>query len=147
MLLCLTMQDIIQFLGHHWLLTGLLVILLILLFIEEARSKGVMGGQLSPAELVHLINRESPAVIDIRNREAFQEGHIVGAVNFPQAELEKDFSKLNKYKDRPLVIVCAMGQKAGEVAVKLKKQGFTNVRVLSGGINAWKSAQMPLVKK
>lgn len=140
------MQDIIQFALHHWLLCGLLVVLLILLMVEEARSKGLLG-QISPQELVQLINRESAVVIDIRNREVFQQGHIVGAVNFPQVELEKDFTKLDKYKDRPLVVVCVMGQKAGEVAVKLKKQNYERVHVLSGGMNAWKNAQMPVVKK
>lgn len=146
MLPCLPMQDVIPFLGHHWLLTGLLVILLILLFLEEAKAKGLTK-QLGPAEVVQLINRESAVVIDIRNRDAFKTGHIVGSFNFPQSELEKDFSKLSKYKDRPLVIVYATGQKAGEIMMKLKKQGFTNVQVMSGGINAWTNAQMPLVKK
>lgn len=140
------MQDIIQFVTHHWLLSGIFIILLILLLIEEARSKGLLG-QIGPQELVQMINRESAVVVDIRNREAFQEGHIVGAVNFPQAELEKDFTKLSKYKDQPIVVVCAMGQKAGDVAIKLKKQNYQRVYALSGGMNAWKNAQMPLVKK
>lgn len=140
------MQDILPFVVHHWLLSSTLIVLLLLLFIEEARAKGLLG-QLSPQELVQLINRESAVVVDIRNRDAFQTGHIVGALNFPQAELEKNFDKLGKYKDRPIVIVCAMGQKAAEIAVKLTQQNFERVHVLSGGVNAWKNAQMPLVKK
>ena len=140
------MQDIIQFVVNHWLLSGLFIVLLILLLLEEARSKGLLG-QLGPQDLVQLINRESAVVVDIRNREAFQDGHIVGSVNFLQAELEKDFNQLRKYKDRPIVIVCATGQKSGEIAAKLKKQNFERVHVLSGGINAWKNASMPLVKK
>jgi rhodanese-related sulfurtransferase len=139
-------QDIIAFAIHHWLLSGLFVVLLILLFIEEARSKGLLG-QLSPQDLVVMLNRDSAVVVDIRPRDAFQEGHIIGAVNFPQAELEKDLTKLNKFKDRPVVVVCATGQKAAEIAMKLKKQGYERVSVLSGGINSWKTAQMPLVKK
>jgi rhodanese-related sulfurtransferase len=139
-------QDIIQFVVNHWLLSGLFIVLLILLLLEEARSKGLLG-QLGPQDLVQLINRESAVVVDIRNREAFQDGHIVGSVNILQAELEKDFNLLRKYKDRPIVIVCATGQKSGEIAAKLKKQNFERVHVLSGGINAWKNANMPLVKK
>jgi len=138
-------QDIIPFVIHHWFLCSIFIILLILLFIEEARVKGLFG-QLSPQELVQLMNRESAVVLDIRNRDVFQEGHIVGAINIPQGDLDKDLTKLNKYKDRPIIIVCQMGQKAGEVAVKLKKQNFERVQVLSGGLNSWKNAQMPLVK-
>ncbi len=70
------MQDIIQFAVHHWLLCGLFIVLLILLMLEEARSKGLLG-QLGPQDLVQLINRESAVVVDIRNREAFKDGHIV----------------------------------------------------------------------
>jgi len=138
-------QDIVQFIIHHWLLSSLFLVLLILLLIEEARAKGLMG-QVSPQELVRLMNRESAVVIDIRNRDAYQQEHIIGALNFPQPELEKDLSKLNKYKEVPLIIVCATGQKSGELAAKLKKQNFEKVQVLSRGMNAWKSAGMPVVK-
>lgn len=139
------MEDFVQFIIHHWLLSGLFIVLLILLFIEEARTKGLLG-HLSPADLVQLMNREAAVVIDIRDRAAFQEGHIIGAFNFPAAELTKDFSKLNKHRDKPLVIVCATGQKSAEVAGKLKQQNYAQVHVLSGGMNAWKNAQMPVVK-
>jgi rhodanese-related sulfurtransferase len=142
----ISVQDVLQFAAHHWLLCGLFVVLLILLMIEEARSKGLMG-QLTPQDLVQMINRESVAIVDIRNREAFQSGHIVGAINIPKADLEKDFGKLNKYKNRSIIIVCEGGQKAGEIAMKLKKQNFENVRALSGGLNGWRSANMPLIKK
>lgn len=139
------MQEIIQFIIHHWVLSGLFILLLILLMVEEARSKGLFG-QLQPQELVHLMNRESAAVVDIRDRQAFQQGHIVGSIHLPHAELLKNPSVLDKYKNRPIIIVCAGGQKAAEVATQLKKNNFETVRVLSGGIHAWKSAQMPLVK-
>jgi rhodanese-related sulfurtransferase len=139
-------QEFIQFFAHHWLLSGLLVILLILLMIEEARSKGLLD-QLSPQETVQKLNHESAVIIDIRNRESFQGGHIVGAVNLPQTELAKDLSKLNKYKDRPLIIVCLTGQGAGKLVLQLKKQSFDKVFALAGGIGAWKRAEMPMVKK
>jgi rhodanese-related sulfurtransferase len=139
-----TIQNIVQFALHHWLLSGLFIVLLILLFIEEARSKGLLG-QISPQELVQLINHESPVVIDIRNKDAFQSGHIVGSINIPQTSA--DLNPFNKYKDKIIVLVCAMGQKAGEIAVKLKKQQFERVHVLKGGINAWKNAQLPLKEK
>ncbi len=140
------MQDFIQFALHHWLLSGLFIILLILLLVEEARSKGLLN-QISPQELVRMMNRESAVVVDIRNLEIFREGHIVGAVSLPAAELEKDSSKLIKYKDKPIVLVCATGQKAGAIAGILKKQNFEQIHVLAGGMNAWKTAQMPITKK
>lgn len=139
-------QDIISFIMAHWLLCSAFAILLIALFVEEARSKGLMG-QISPQEAVKLMNHESAVVIDIRDRNAYQDGHIIGAVNIPRADLEKDLSKMDKYKNQAVIIVCAMGQTAGALSAKLKKQAFPNIHVLSGGMHAWKNAQMPVVKK
>ncbi|MBS0349916.1 MAG: rhodanese-like domain-containing protein [Proteobacteria bacterium] len=140
------MQVFFQFITHHWLLSSLLLVLLILLLIEEARTKGLLN-QLTPQNLVQLMNHESAVVVDIRSRENFQEGHIVSAINLPASELEKNTAPLSQFKNKPIVIVCATGQKAGTLANLLKKQGFQNVQVLAGGINGWKNAQMPIVKK
>ncbi len=138
------MQDIIQFIIHHWFLSGLFIILVILLFVEEAKAKGILG-QINPQEAVLLINREQAIVIDIRNREAFKQGHIVGAVNIPEEDIEKSLSKIEKYQNRRIILVCTTGQKAGGVAVKLQKHKIERVQVLSGGINAWKNAALPLI--
>lgn len=139
------MEEYIQFAINHWILISLFVALLIWLLVEEARAKGLMG-QLSPQEAVQLINRDRAVVIDIRNREAFQQGHIVDAINITEQELNKNSDKLVKYKNRPIILVCAAGQKAGALAVKLKNQKMEGVYVLAGGINAWKNAAMPLIK-
>lgn len=139
------MEEYIQFAINHWFLVSLFVLLLVWLFVEEARSKGLMG-QIDPQQAVQLINREQAVVIDIRNREAFQQGHIVDAVNISETEIEKNLDKITKYKDRPIILVCTAGQKAGVLAIKLKNQKIERVHVLSGGINAWKNASLPLVK-
>src|SRR5258708_6038186 len=98
------MQDLILFLMKHWLLSGLFVIFLILILVEEVRSKGLLN-QLIPHAATQLINREQAVVIDIRDVDAFRSGHIVGAIHIPSADIERQMNKLNAYKDRPLIIV------------------------------------------
>lgn len=140
------MQDLIQFFLNHWLLSSLLIILIILLIFEEARTKGIMG-KINPQQVIEILNKQNGIVIDIRPREAYQSGHIVGAVNIPQADLEKEFSKIKKYEKQPIILVCDNGQKSAVLAMNLKKQGLEQVHVLNGGLQAWKTAQLPLVKK
>ena len=140
------MQDFIQFTLTHWFLIGIFVALLLLLLIEEARSKGLMH-QLTPSGAVQMINRDQAVVIDLRDPVAFSEGHIVDAVNLPLKDLEKDLSKLDKYRDSPLILVCTTGQKGGELIRKIHSKKIEKVYVLTGGINGWRNAQMPLVKK
>jgi len=140
------MQDIIQFAINHWFLVSVFVVLLLLLFVEEARSKGMMG-RVSPQQAIQLINRSQAVVIDIRDQVAYQKGHIVDSVNIPRAQLEKDLTQVEKYQKQPIVLVCVQGQAAGSMLDKLRRRKFENVHVLAGGIQAWKNAQMPLVKK
>ena len=44
------------------------------------------------------------------------------------------------------VLICQQAQTASQLAEKLKKQGFTQVQVLAGGISAWQQNNLPLVK-
>lgn len=141
------MDQFIQFVMHHWLLSGLFVAILIVIFIEEARSKGLGGTGIVPAKLVQLHNSGEAVVVDVRDADAFQEGHIVDSTNIPMGDFADNIKKLDKYKSKTVVLVCQNGQKAGGAMSQLKKAGFENVFILTSGINAWKTAGMPLSKK
>lgn len=140
------MQDIIQFLLSHWLLASAFLIVLALLLFEEARSKGMGGAALTPQMAIRLINRDEAVVVDCRDGHAFKEGHIITSMNFPQAELNQNLNKLAKYKEKTLIIVCSTGQKSAAIATKLRKEGFVESKVLTGGLAAWKKADLPLEK-
>lgn len=130
------MDKLLPFIMHHWLLTALFAVALVLLFIDEARSKGLGGARVSPQRTVELLNRENAILWDIRDPNAFKEGHIAGATQSCPTD-----------KDRSIVIACALGQKASVEMNKLQKQGYNKVYILAGGITAWKNAGLPLVKE
>jgi len=136
-------QQLIQFVMKHWLMCGAFVLLLVLLFIEEARAKG-LGSQLSVQEAISLMNHEQAVVLDLRDKDAFKAGHIVDAMNIPKADIEQNINKIKAYKQRPLIVVCANGQQSMQVAAQLKKQGFEKVRALARGMQAWKNESMPV---
>ena len=85
-------------------------------------------------------------VVDVRDKNEFSEGHIVGAINVPHTALANRLAELEKYKERPLVLACKMGQHAGASGTVLRKAGFQNVSRLKGGVAEWRNQSLPVVK-
>ena len=90
-----------------------------------------------------MINNENAVVIDLRDKEAFKTGHIIDSINATAEDFNQP--KMNKYKDKNIILICARGLQSPAVAAKIRTQGF-NPMVLGGGIASWQSADLPLVK-
>ena len=65
----------------------------------------------------------------------------------PVSSIDARIGELEAYKDKPVVLVCKMGQHASASGRKFKDQGFENVRRLSGGMAEWTANSLPVVKK
>ncbi|RZI82856.1 MAG: rhodanese-like domain-containing protein [Rubrivivax sp.] len=107
---------------------------------------GVNGGGLSPADAVHLINREKAQVIDVCDAEEFAAGHVVGAKNVPLSALDAKAKGLPGNKTIPLVVVCASGVRSAKAVAQLKTMGYEKAQVLAGGLKAWREANLPVEK-
>ena len=107
--------------------------------------KSTGGPWVNTAEATHLINREDALVVDVRDPGEYGAGHILGAKNVPLSRL--DDGELAKRKERPVIVYCDGGERAGKAIAALKKQGFARVVNLSGGIKAWQQAGLPVEKK
>ena len=137
------MELFIQFVGARWYLFTAAIVLLFLLMNHE-RRKG--GASITPAQLTTLVNQHEAVVIDLREAGDFRQGHIVDSVNVPQAKLAERLAELERYRDKPVVLVCKIGQSSGDAAKTLKEKGFDKVFKLGGGISEWQGAQLPLVR-
>ena len=139
------METYVQFLNKHWQLSVAFVVISVLILINELINKRQQGKSLTPEQAVASINNDNAKVFDLREATPFKEGHITGS----QRVTEKDFdsAKLQKHQDKPIIIVCNRGIQAASVARKLRGKNFSNPMVLQGGIEAWKQANLPLVKK
>jgi rhodanese-related sulfurtransferase len=137
------MELFLQFVVAKWYLVGAFVMLLGLLLAHENR-KG--AASISPAQVTALLNREDAVVLDLRDAAEYRQGHVVDSVNMPFAKLSERIAELERYRERPIVVVCKMGHHSGAVAKTLKEKGFTRVYRLGGGILEWQSAQLPLVR-
>jgi len=136
------LEQLFEFIGNHYLLVSTFVVLLILLMVTESKR----GGQsISTHEATLLINRENAVVLDLRAQAEYNNGHIVDALNVPYTSLNDRLGELEKYKERPVILVCKMGQHSGAAAKQLMKAGFTQVTRMRGGIAEWRPANLPLV--
>lgn len=74
-------------------------------------------------------------LIDIRETDEFNGGHILGARNIPLSQLRLRHKELRK--DQPIYMYCQSGFRTGRAAQYLKKQGFTEFYQLQGGFKVW----------
>ena len=137
------MDQFIEFIGNHPILVGAFVFNLAV-FIFYERSKA--GKAVSPAQATNLINKEDAIIVDIRPKKEWATGHITNAKHIPLSDLDRRMDELTKYKQRPIIVVCNLGQAASAATRKLKAEGFENAVRLSGGMTEWKGQSLPIVK-
>ena len=89
---------------------------------------------------------QAPLVLDVRSPEEFAAGHVPGAMNIPHDQLSRRHAELATHRGRPVVVCCRSGMRAGMAAKVLHHEGFTDVRMLSGHMQAWCAAGRPLTK-
>ncbi len=112
-------------------------------FIAEARAAGWL--QIAPAEALDFIDTISPFVLDVRNPDEFAAGHIEGAVLIPLGELNARIGELPQDLNTPMLVYCKVGIRGNFGLVYLKMLGYTNVRHIRGGIDAWTAAELPVI--
>ena len=131
-----------QFLAQQWILVAALAMTLTMLMLHESRKA---GPALSINEAVQLVNGDGGIFLDIREATDYARGHITDAVHIPAAALVKRSNELEKYRDKPVVVVCKMGQSAGPATKSLRAQGFSRAQKLSGGMMEWDAQKLPVV--
>jgi rhodanese-related sulfurtransferase len=128
----------------------------ILLFVVAFVSGGMLlwplvrrttgGPWVSATQATQLINREDALVVDVREPNEFASGHVLGAKNLPLAKIAAPGAELAKKKERPVIVYCDGSERSAKALAALKKQGFTRVANLSGGLAAWQQAGLPVEK-
>ena len=133
---------IFQFLGEQWVLVVGLMMVLTLLLLHETRKA---GPSLSINEAVQLVNSEGGVFLDIRDAADFARGHITDALHIPAAALAGRSAELEKFREKPVVVVCKMGQSSGPATKTLRSQGFSRAQKLAGGMMEWDAQKLPVV--
>lgn len=140
------MQDLTTFISNHAMLSVAAAILIILVLILEWMRARQGSFSVSTQGMTQMINHDHATVIDIRPADLYKKGHVIDALSMAASDVLQPSKKLDKLKNKPLIIVCGTGSESQKIAALLIKQGY-NAFSLAGGMRAWSEAQMPLIKE
>lgn len=99
---------------------------------------------LSPEEAMRMVQgRDDVIFLDVRTPQERAQGYIPGSqlVSFNDLAL----GRISFPKDKPILLVCAVGGRSYVAAQILSQRGYKEVYSLSGGVNNWYKAGLPLV--
>ena len=92
--------------------------------------------------------QDSPDVdiIDVRTPEEYASGHIDGTSNVSLDSLSEAVRSGTLKPDKALAVVCARGRRSAQACVRLSKVfGFSDVSNVTGGMEAWVAADLPVI--
>jgi rhodanese-related sulfurtransferase len=95
---------------------------------------------------MQLINHKNALILDVREQNEYDAGHIINSKLIPAGKLLERIGELEKYRERPIIVVCRSGQRSSSACILLNKQGFAQTQNLNGGVMAWQKAGLPLEK-
>lgn len=96
-----------------------------------------MVKQLSPEEAGELVAKGNLVIIDVRDQDSFNSGHIAGAIQLSVADM-KSFCQATA-KNQPILVYCYHGISSQAVGQHLQDQGFLTVYSLIGGFERWQA--------
>lgn len=91
----------------------------------------------SPKTASSLIADKKAVIIDVREDDEWNAGHIADAVHIPLNQLDARLSELQQYKDTAVITQCRSGGRSLKALEVLKSAGFSKVSSMDGGIVAW----------
>jgi|SRR5437867_3092815 len=102
--------------------------------------------EISPQDAAAKLKSGEAVIVDVRDKDEWDEGHIPGALHMSRGTIELEVEE--KVPDMSAMIICHCGGGGrGALATEsLQKMGYKNVRNLAGGFKAWKAAGLPTTK-
>ena len=86
---------------------------------------------------------EQALFVDVRTPQEYAAGHVAGALNIPHDQMQARWRELEAYRDRPVVLYCHSGRRAGLALQVLQAEGFSQVQN-GGGLQGLLQQGLPL---
>ena len=93
------------------------------------------SNKINKNELIEKIN-QGAILLDVRSIQEYNEGHLNGAINIPEHEIERTVEQIIPKKNQLIVIYCQCGSRSIKAYNKMRNKGYTNIYELTGGLNA-----------
>lgn len=107
---------------------GMLLVVTLSSAIGCSKGSSEAYNEIDSTKTVELIGEtKNTLVIDVRDADAYAEGHLTNAINIPFDEFEEKIADLEGYKDQTIVLICNTGNKSGKAGKMLVDKGFTKV--------------------
>ena len=140
------MPDFIGFIVRNWPLALVFVLSGALLLWPMLRQRLAPSREISTLDATRLLNKENPLLLDVREASEVEGGRLPNATHIPLSQLKDRGAEIAKHAERPVIVYCERGVRAGAAIAALTRLGFTRVQSLRGGFRAWKDAGLPLSK-
>src|SRR5947207_4328071 len=109
--------------------------------LQQARAE---IAELDAERARELIDNGEPVVVDVREQDEWDEGHIPGAVHIPRGHLESRIERVAPDPSRRVLLYCSAGNRSAFAAKTLEEMGFEDVASLAGGFTDWKRNGFPV---
>jgi rhodanese-related sulfurtransferase len=107
-------------------------------------ASGSIPDRVMPEALLAAIDTgTAPVIVDVRTRREYEAGHVPGAIHVPFYALLVRPDDVPGPRERPVVVYCEHGPRAGVARLALRLAGFTDVRYLAGHMSGWKQRGLP----
>lgn len=142
-----SVAEYIAFAQRHYIMCFVFVAVFGALVYTQIRIMIARVKKISITSATVAVNRDNGVFVDVRTADLFSKGHIAGSLNLGAQDIKSgNISRLVKYQDKTVVLVGKDKYDADcfNSAVSLKKQGFTKVFTMEGGISQWAMDNLPL---
>lgn len=132
---------------HHRknIFLGTLVTLFILLSAgcsNAADNKGFID--VDAAKAFQMASDAGVLILDVRTPAEYAQAHIANSVLIPVQVLHTEYTRLNGYEDKKILIYCRSGNRSVTASTILIKNGFSRLYNLQSGIKDWIKHQYPV---
>ena len=96
--------------------------------------------EISPTDAASKTKSSNTVIVDVREEDEWEEGHIPDAIHLNRGMLELDIEEKVPDPNTTVIVHCGGGGRSALAAESLQKMGYKNVRSMAGGFKAWKAA-------
>ena len=113
-------------------------------FLALVESVKNQVNHITQAELLALLNNKDLVIIDVREKEEFNRGHLPCAIHLSKGVLERDIEKIIANPETEIVVYCSGGYRSILAAYNLQQMGYTHIKSLIAGSTAWQAQGLPM---
>ena len=99
--------------------------------------------EISPQDAIAKLNSGEAVIVDVRDKDEWDEGHVPGATHMSRGTIELEIEEKIPDPNAMIICHCGGGGRSALAAESLQKMGYKNVRSMAGGFKAWKAAGLP----